>query len=73
MSFVGFDADIALVDPDSSWTVHAQDSVSTQEYTPFEGFELGAKVTDTWVRGRQVLAAGQVNAEPTGRYLHRPA
>lgn len=70
---VGFDADIALVDPDSSWTVRAQDSVSTQEYTPFEGHELGAKVTDTWVRGHQVLAAGQVVGQPTGRYLHRPA
>lgn len=70
---VGFDADIALVDPDDSWTVRAEDSVSTQEYTPFEGFELDAKVTDTWVRGHQVLAAGQVIGEPTGRYLHRPA
>lgn len=70
---VGFDADIALVDPDASWTVRAQESVSTQQYTPFEGFELGAKVTDTWVRGHQVLQAGQVVGEPAGRYLHRPA
>ena len=45
---------------------------STQEYTPFEGFELTARVTDTWVRGHQVLADGAVG-EPVGRYLHRPA
>lgn len=70
---VGFDADIALVDPEATWTVRAEDSVSTQEYTPFEGFELSAKVTDTWVRGKRVLDAGQVVGEPTGRYLHRPA
>ena len=70
---VGYDADIALVDISSTWTVRAEDSLSTQEYTPFEGFELGAKVTDTWVRGHQVLEAGQVVGEPTGRYLHRPA
>jgi allantoinase len=70
---VGYDADIALVDPDATWTVRAEDSLSTQEYTPFEGFELGAKVTDTWVRGHRVLEAGQVVGEPTGRYLHRPA
>lgn len=70
---VGYDADIALVDPDATWTVHAEDSVSTQQYTPFEGFELGAKVTDTWVRGHRVLEAGQVVGGPIGRYLHRPA
>jgi len=68
---VGYDADFALVDPSASWTVHAQDSESTQEYTPFEGFELGARVTDTWVRGRQVLERGNVTGQPMGRYVHR--
>ncbi|GLZ51420.1 hypothetical protein Acsp07_10370 [Actinomycetospora sp. NBRC 106378] len=33
-----FDADIALVDPDRSWTVDPADSESTQEYTPFRGW-----------------------------------
>lgn len=69
---VGFDADFALVDPSTTWTVHAEDSESTQEFSPFEGFELGARVTDTWVRGRQVLDRGNVVGAPTGRYLHRP-
>ena len=69
---VGYDADFCLVDPSVTWTVHAEDSESTQEYTPFEGFELGARVTDTWVRGHQVLKDGVVTGEPVGRYLHRP-
>jgi allantoinase len=69
---VGYDADFCLVDPEGSWVVHADDSASTQEYTPFEGFELTARVTDTFVRGRQVLADGQITGEPAGRYLHRP-
>ncbi|HEY9496930.1 MAG TPA: dihydroorotase family protein, partial [Intrasporangium sp.] len=30
----GFDADIALVDPDASWVIDAAESESTQEYTP---------------------------------------
>jgi allantoinase len=68
----GYDADFCLVDPSATWTVHAEDSESTQEYTPFEGFELGARVTDTWVRGHQVLKGGVVTGEPVGRYLHRP-
>ncbi|MFC7959600.1 dihydroorotase [Rhodococcoides kroppenstedtii] len=69
---VGMDADLALVDPDHTWTVRPEDSESTQEYTPFEGFELGAKVTDTFVRGQRVLADGAVSGAPAGRYLHRP-
>lgn len=69
---VGMDADVALVDPNHTWTIRAEASESTQEYTPFEGFELGAKVTDTFVRGRRVLSDGVVSGEPAGRYLHRP-
>ncbi len=41
-SAVGLDADIALVDLDRSWTVRAADSVSAQEYSPLEGFEMTA-------------------------------
>ena len=68
----GYDADICLVDPNSTWTVRAEDSESTQEYTPFEGFELTARVTDTFVRGQHVLVDGKVAGEPAGRYLARP-
>lgn len=69
---VGYDADFCLVDPSHTWTVTAESSESTQEYTPFEGFELGARVTDTWVRGNHVLVDGVVTGPPVGRYLHRP-
>ena len=71
-SRIGLDADIALVDLDRSWTVRAEDSVSTQEYTPFEGFELTAQVTDTFLRGQQVVTDGQVTEVAGGRYLARP-
>ncbi|MDX6744081.1 dihydroorotase family protein [Actinocorallia sp. A-T 12471] len=67
----GLDADIALVDPDASWTVRAADSESTQEYTPFEGFAMTARVTDTFVRGARVLADGKIVGGPTGRYVPR--
>lgn len=68
----GYDADLCLVDPDHSWVVRAAESDSTQEYTPFEGFELTARVTDTFVRGNHVLEDGKVVGEPVGRYLRRP-
>jgi allantoinase len=69
---VGLDGDIALVDPDRAWTVHAAESESSQEYTPFEGFEMTAAVTDTFLRGHLVLQDGRVVGEPRGQYLHRP-
>lgn len=69
---LGFDADLCLVDDTVSYTVHAADSESAQEYTPFEGFELTAKVTDTFLRGAAILADGAIAGEPRGRYLHRP-
>lgn len=68
----GYDADLCLVDPDHTWVVRAAESESTQEYTPFEGFELTARVTDTFVRGHHVLQDGKVVGEPPGRYQHRP-
>ena len=68
----GLDADFCLVDPGRTWTVRAGDSFSSQEYTPFEGFELTAKVTDTFVRGHHVLQDGAVTGRPIGRYLSRP-
>lgn len=69
---VGKDADIALVDLDRSWTVRAEESESSQEYTPFEGFEMTAKVTDTFVRGHHVLVDGVVTGEPVGEFQRRP-
>ncbi|WP_216908736.1 dihydroorotase [Nocardia noduli] len=68
---VGFDADIALVDPDAQWTVRAGDSDSAQEYTPFEGFDMSARVTDVFLRGHHICRAGRVVGEPHGAYLRR--
>jgi allantoinase len=68
----GFDADIAIVDPTKSYTVTAADSMSTQEYTPFEGFELGAKVTNTFLRGEEIYDGANVVGQPAGQYQFRP-
>jgi allantoinase len=68
----GLDADLALVDPDETWTVRARDSESTQGYTPFEGIELTARVKATFLRGELVCENGTVLGKPRGRYLRRP-
>lgn len=68
---VGYDADIALVDPARSLTVRAEDSPSGQGYSPFEGLELGARVARTYLRGEPVYD-GAILGPPRGRYLKRP-
>ena len=68
----GRDADLCLVDPDASWVVRAEESASSQEYSPFEGMEMTARVTDTFVRGHRVLQDGNVVGQPIGQYIHRP-
>ena len=67
----GYDADIALIDPDTAWTVRAAESESAQEYRPFEGFRITATVTNVYLRGRRIYGDGQITADPTGRYLRR--
>ena len=69
---VGFDADIALVDPAKTWTISAKNSPSTQGYTPFEGLELSARVEETFLRGQLIYQDGNVIGKPIGEYLFRP-
>lgn len=69
---VGYDADIALVDPTRSFVVRAEDSDSSQEYSALEGVEIGATVTDAFLRGQRILQDGVVVGEPRGQFQHRP-
>ncbi|RGE16309.1 dihydroorotase family protein [Leucobacter sp. wl10] len=68
---IGYDADIALVDPSKTTVIRPEDSESAQEYTPFDGFTLEAAVSDTFVRGHHVLAEGRSIGDPVGRYVAR--
>jgi allantoinase len=52
----GMDADFVAVDPTAKWTVHAEQLITRQKYTPFEGHELCGRVMRTFVRGREVFA-----------------
>lgn len=69
---VGLDADLALVDPAARWTVRAENSESTQEYTPFEGYAMECSVVRTILRGETVFRDGRVVGDPVGRFVRRP-
>jgi allantoinase len=70
---VGYDADLALLDPERRVTVRAAESPSAQGYTPFEGQQLTGQVRATFLRGQLVHEAGAPVGPPRGRYLRRPA
>jgi allantoinase len=69
---VGYDADLALLDPEERWTIHAAGSFSAQGYTPFEGMSITGRVKYTFVRGNLVFANDSIVGTPQGRYLKRP-
>ena len=52
--------------------MRAADSVSAQEYSPLEGFEMTAAVTDVFLRGEQIVTDGEVTEAAGGRFLSRP-
>jgi allantoinase len=69
---VGYDADLALVDPQETFVVRAAESPSQQGYTPFEGQELTGRVKSTFLRGELVYQDGRIVGPARGRYLRRP-
>ena len=70
---VGYDADLALLDPERRVVVRAAESPSAQGYTPFEGQELTGRVTATFLRGRLAWEDGAVVGPARGRYIRRPS
>jgi allantoinase len=69
---LGYDADLALLDPARTFTVRAADSPSGQGYTPFEGQELAGQVQATFLRGRLVYDRGTFVGSPRGQFIKRP-
>lgn len=51
---VGAQADIAIADPDASWTVGRETLHSQSVHTPFAGYELPGRIVSTFVGGRCV-------------------
>jgi allantoinase len=73
----GMDADLVVVDPERTWKVQADQLLTRQKYTPFEGAEFRGMVLRTFVRGKEVFERGRgIVGEPSGRLVlpyHDPA
>jgi allantoinase len=53
---VGADADLVLLDPERTWTIHGADLHHTHRWTPFEDRTVTGRVVRTLVRGRTVFS-----------------
>lgn len=69
---VGSDADIAILDPEATWTVTHDQLHDNCDYTPYEGFTLQGKISDVFLRGEHLVADGKLTSEkPQGQFLKR--
>ncbi|WP_031168999.1 dihydroorotase [Streptosporangium roseum] len=68
---VGFDADLAVVDPTLTRTVTGELLLSGQDHCPFEGVAATGWPVATVVGGRVAFRDGAVVGEPGGSYLRR--
>jgi allantoinase len=66
---VGYDADLALVDLDSSFVLQAEDLFYRHKISPFVGRTFRGRVVRTILRGKTVFRDGEVVAEPVGRLI----
>jgi allantoinase len=67
----GRDADLVVFAPEASFEVDPSRLHHRNPVTPYAGRRLDGVVRDVWLRGRRVVDAGTVTAEPTGRLLRR--
>jgi len=66
----GSDADIAVLDPDATWTVRGAELHSGAGWTPYEGMDVRGRVAHTFVRGRAVWEHPRVAGRPgDGRFV----
>lgn len=70
---VGYDADLAIVDPDGETLVEARNYPSHSDYSPFEGMRLRGEVSHTIRRGDILMETGTLapGLAAGGHYLHR--
>jgi allantoinase len=61
----GSDADLALYDLESEWTVDPREQqFSKNPWSPFEGRAVRGKLLRTIVRGRTVYCEGEITVSP---------
>jgi allantoinase len=67
----GWDADLAVLDPDAEFLVEPGRLFHRHPLSPYVGSVLPGVVTQTWLRGEKVFERGDIVGDPRGRLLLR--
>jgi dihydroorotase len=65
----GYFADLVIVDPDSRWTVSADNLLYKCNWSPLTGMSFSSMVTHTFVNGNLVYCQGRFNEQYKGHRL----
>lgn len=60
----GSDADLVLLDPKASWTIHAQVLHMATDFSPYENFQVHGKIVAVLSRGEWIYRDGEILARP---------
>jgi len=69
---IGADADLTIVDMNLEKPIRAEELLSAQDHTPFEGFMTKGWSTQTIIRGRVMFDNGKFTEEKRGEFIKRP-
>lgn len=67
----GSDADIVILDPSREDVISAKTHAYNTDNNPFEGFKLGCKIDDVFLRGHHAVAGGKLKEEKMGTFIRR--
>ncbi|RWE77159.1 dihydroorotase family protein [Mesorhizobium sp.] len=67
----GYDAELLILDPRRSTTVANADQVSRAGYTPFDGWTVKARLTNVFLRGREIVRDGRLVGPAQGKIVTR--
>ena len=69
----GSDADIVVWNPDTEWTMTAENQQSACDYCPMEGTKIRGRAEQVYLRGRLAAENGRVLEEKGGVYVRHGA
>lgn len=67
----GSDADIVVLDPDKEGVISAKTHAYNTDNNPFEGFRLGCRIEDVFLRGHYAVEKGELKEEKLGEFIPR--
>lgn len=67
----GSDADLVILDPDTTGILTADGQPSKADYCPYEGWKTNGMITQVWLRGQLAVDNGKILTGPIGTFVPR--